>query len=131
MGILEIPPGFTARTDEWIFPASTQGKSEAKLKAHVAPIIDISWNITEESTMMKSIPQKNESAFNEMSELILQNTMVITSNQMDANDTGDVIVGTKAGTQSIRTGGIHRRNWLCPCLPSIPLCKTPPKDVCP
>ena len=81
--------------------------------------------------MMKSIPQKNESAFNEMSELILQNTMVIASNQMDKNETGDVIVGTKAGAQSIRTGGIHRRNRLCPSLPSIPLCRVPPKDVFP
>ncbi len=104
VGILEIPPGCTARTEEWIFPATTQGKSEAKLKALVAPVIDVSWTNTEKSTMVENIPQKHESTFNEMSELILRNTKATASNQMTKNEIGELVAETKAAAQSIKRG---------------------------
>jgi hypothetical protein len=39
IGIFEVPPGCTARTEDWIFPASLEGQTEAKISSMAAPYL--------------------------------------------------------------------------------------------
>ncbi|KAI9560573.1 hypothetical protein GHT06_011521 [Daphnia sinensis] len=46
-GIFEVPPGCTARTEDWVFPASLDGRLEASLNPLVAPTLTaVGFNVT-------------------------------------------------------------------------------------
>jgi hypothetical protein len=60
-GIFDVPPGCTARTEDWVFPASLDGRSEASLDPLVAPTLGaVGFNVTTfKSVAVIELPKAN------------------------------------------------------------------------
>ncbi|KAI9552645.1 hypothetical protein GHT06_020516 [Daphnia sinensis] len=78
VGIFEVPLGCTARTEDWVFPASMEGNIEApNLQAVVLPPVDVfSQDPTSNSSrkhIVIEIPRENTSSIDIISELLRRN----------------------------------------------------------
>ncbi|KAK4028908.1 hypothetical protein OUZ56_021927 [Daphnia magna] len=75
IGILEIPPGCTARTEDWILPASLEGQMEVTTKPLQAPTISSGYaNVTLEKTAaVFELPTKDKSELNLISGMLRHN----------------------------------------------------------
>jgi hypothetical protein len=78
VGIFEVPLGCTARTEDWVFPASMEGNIEApNLQAAVLPSVNVfSQDPTSNSSrrhIVIEIPRGNTSSIDIISELLQRN----------------------------------------------------------
>ena len=100
VGIFDIPSGCSARTDDWIFPASTEGKFEITLQPLTAPSINISFPIKRselETAFVIELPKKNDSALNQISELLARNTWATASTEMTSQQIKRLLSASKSG----------------------------------
>jgi hypothetical protein len=82
-GIFDVPPGCTARTEDWIFPASLEGRLEASLDPLVAPTLAVGFNITTfKSVAIIELPKANTTSINFISDLLRQNDGARASSEM-------------------------------------------------
>ncbi|KZS10306.1 Uncharacterized protein APZ42_025260 [Daphnia magna] len=83
-GILEIPPGCTARTEDWILPASLEGQMEFTTKPLQAPTIRSGYaNVTLEKTAaVFELPTKNKTELNLISGMLRHNDKTRLSSEM-------------------------------------------------
>ncbi|EFX78035.1 hypothetical protein DAPPUDRAFT_105615 [Daphnia pulex] len=74
-GIFDVPPGCTARTEDWVFPASLDGRSEASLDPLVAPTLGaVGFNVTTfKSVAVIELPKANTTSINFISDLLRRN----------------------------------------------------------
>ncbi|XP_045023829.1 uncharacterized protein LOC123468593 [Daphnia magna] len=89
IGYFEVPPGCTARTEDWIFPASLEGSSTAAAVSIKMPdFAEFRQNITSQKTAtVVQFPSLNTSHFNQVSKHLLQqeklqSTAAMTHNQI-------------------------------------------------
>ncbi|KAK4024597.1 hypothetical protein OUZ56_010020 [Daphnia magna] len=78
VGIFEVPLGCTARTEDWVFPASMEGSIEApNLQAALLPSVNVfSQDPTSNSSgkhVIIEIPRENTSSIDIISELLQRN----------------------------------------------------------
>ena len=83
-GIFDVPPGCTARTEDWIFPASLEGRLEASLDPLVAPTLTaVGFNITTfKSVAIIELPKANTTSINFISDLLRRNDGARASSEM-------------------------------------------------
>ncbi|KAI9553766.1 hypothetical protein GHT06_019029 [Daphnia sinensis] len=74
-GIFEVPPGCTARTEDWVFPASLDGRFEASLDPLVAPTLTtVGFNVTTfKSVAVIELPKANATSIDFISDLLRRN----------------------------------------------------------
>ncbi|KZR96574.1 Uncharacterized protein APZ42_009015 [Daphnia magna] len=90
IGYFEVPPGCTARTDHWIFPASLEGSMvSTAITLQIPNLPDFRPNITyNKAATVIPFPATNTSHLTRMSELLLQQAAV----EVKASMTHDQIV---------------------------------------
>jgi hypothetical protein len=83
-GIFDVPPGCTARTEDWIFPACLEGGLEASLDPLVAPTLAaVGFNITTfKSVAIIELPKANTTSINFISDLLRRNDGARASSEM-------------------------------------------------
>ena len=83
-GIFDVPPGCTAKTEDWIFPASLEGRLEASLDPLVAPTLAaVGFNITTfKSVAIIELPKANTTSINFISDLLRRNDGARASSEM-------------------------------------------------
>ncbi|KAI9553733.1 hypothetical protein GHT06_021669 [Daphnia sinensis] len=83
-GVFEVPPGCTARTEDWVFPASLDGRLEASLDPLVAPTLTaVGFNVTTfKSIAVIELPKANATSINFMSDLLRRNDGARASSEM-------------------------------------------------
>ncbi len=83
-GIFDVPPGCTARTEDWVFPASLDGRSEASLDPLVAPTLGaVGFNVTTfKSVAVIELPKANATSINFISDLLRRNDGARASSEM-------------------------------------------------
>ncbi|KZS04856.1 Uncharacterized protein APZ42_032111 [Daphnia magna] len=109
VGMFEIPLGCTARTEEWVFPASMEGNIMApKLQAVVLPTVEIfsqDVNITKNKKhTFVELPRENTSSIDIISQLLHRNAQASLSTEMTEEQIHNLITETKKQkeTSSIR-----------------------------
>ncbi|KAK4009584.1 hypothetical protein OUZ56_018718 [Daphnia magna] len=109
VGMFEIPLGCTARTEEWVFPASMEGNVMApKLQAVVLPSVKIfsqDVNITYiKKHPFVELPRENTSSVDVISQLLQRNAQASLSTEMTGEQIHNLIAETKKQkeTSSIR-----------------------------
>ncbi|KAK4013709.1 hypothetical protein OUZ56_026261 [Daphnia magna] len=109
VGMFEIPLGCTARTEEWVFPASMEGNIMApKLQAVVLPTVEIfsqDVNITKNKKYtFVELPRENTSSIDIISQLLHRNAQASLSTEMTEEQIHNLITETKKQkeTSSIR-----------------------------
>ncbi len=107
IGIFDIPSGCTARTEDWIFPASTEGKFEVVLKSSSAPTINITFPIMRNdstSGYVLQLPEVNQTFLTRISELLLNTSITIASQEMTSQQIQQILrEPMKTGTQNTET----------------------------
>ncbi len=80
--IFYVPPGCTARTEDWVFPASLDGRSEASLDPLVAPTLGaVGFNVTTfKSVAVIELPKANATSINFISDLPTKTSTFISCN---------------------------------------------------
>jgi hypothetical protein len=83
-GIFDVPPGCTARTEDWVFPASLDGRSEASLDPLVKPTLGaVGFNVTTfKSVAVIELPKANATSINFISDLLRRNDGARASSEM-------------------------------------------------
>jgi hypothetical protein len=78
-GIFDVPPGCTARTEDLVFPASLDGRSEASLD----PLGAVGFNVTTfKSVAVIELPKANATSINFISDLLRRNDGARASSEM-------------------------------------------------
>lgn len=101
IGIFDIPSGCTARTDDWIFPASTEGKFEVTLKTSSAPSINITFPIMRNesnSGTVYQLPEVNQTFLDQISAILRNNTITIGSSEMTFQQIKRLLIDTPTAT---------------------------------
>ncbi|KZS06423.1 Uncharacterized protein APZ42_030130 [Daphnia magna] len=83
-GIFEVPPGCTARKEDWVFPASLDGLLEASLDPLVEPTLAaVGFNVTTfKSVAIIELPKANATTINFISDLLRRNDGARASSEM-------------------------------------------------
>lgn len=97
IGIFEIPPTCSARTAEWIFPGSTNGRSDARrrsiLPSSTPPLLVISSNQTTalHPHPIVELDPLNTTNFDKIDKLLMQNAMAINQNEISQKEIGQLL----------------------------------------
>ncbi|KAK4017530.1 hypothetical protein OUZ56_032942 [Daphnia magna] len=100
VGMFEIPLGCTARTEEWVFPASMEGNVVApKLQAVVLPSVkifsqDVNITPTKKHPFVE-LPRENTSSVDIISQLLQRNAQASLSTEMTGEQIYNLIAETR------------------------------------
>ncbi|KAK4024561.1 hypothetical protein OUZ56_009984 [Daphnia magna] len=100
VGMFEIPLGCTARTEEWVFPASMEGNVMApKLQAVVLPSVkifsqDVNITPTKKHPFVE-LPRENTSSVDIISQLLQRNAQASLSTEMTGEQIHNLIAETR------------------------------------
>ena len=98
--IFEVPAGCTAKTEDWVFPASLEGRLEASLSPIIMPTLPpSSLNGTFSLPVaVTTFQQQNVSALNFISDLLTRNNDARLSSEMTGVQIKNLIRTTEANT---------------------------------
>ena len=93
IGILDVPTGCTARTEDWVFPASLEGKLEVTVQTATVPSLNVIWlNHTKTSpSVVIELPKGDTSSIDMISELLNRNSLAVASNEMTSKQISNLL----------------------------------------
>jgi hypothetical protein len=97
IGIFEVPPGCAARTEDWIFPASLEGKTETILTTLNTPhLVPFPSNLSfSRNAVVFELPRANLSHLNHISELLQLQEQTSISSTMNSDQIHILLINMK------------------------------------
>ena len=116
VGILDLPSGCTARSNDWVLPASTQGKFGITLGPIKMPNVDImSFSPKDRDQLHPGIgtSARNRSALDRISELLNRNAIVLATDEMTDRQIDELLAETQRAADAIKKGHYPIEFWAC------------------